>query len=161
MASCRNLPNSLRIDALGILVIIVVAIIYYLVHMSFAWDTVFPVWRFCPYASLIYRELKGNLRSLLYYWIAYIHRQCSLFTYFCLSIILFIQACLWLIELMSDAGIYSDQWTRLTQGSTVFLPSNGTKPNMHKTNARLQALAEGSNYLYNNKAAEAISHVAA
>lgn len=41
------------------------------------------------------------------------------------------------------------------------LPSNRTKPNMHKTNTRLQALAKGSNYLCNNKAAKTVSHVAA
>lgn len=30
-----------------------------------------------------------------------------------------IVACLWLMEMVSDAGIYSDQWTQLTQGSTI------------------------------------------
>lgn len=46
-------------------------------------------------------------------------------------------------------------------GEYNLLPSNRTKPNMHKTNTILQALAEGSNYLCNNKAAKTISHIAA
>lgn len=33
-------------------------------------------------------------------------------------------------------------------GEYNLLPSNRPKPNMHKTNTILQALAEGSNYLF-------------
>lgn len=62
------------------------------------------------------------------------------------------------MELVSDAGIYSDQWTQLTQGSRI--SCQVTEDNMHKTNIRFQALAEGSNYLCNTTAAETIFHVA-
>lgn len=46
-------------------------------------------------------------------------------------------------------------------GEYNLLESNRTKPNMHKTNPSHWALADRTNYLCNNKAAENISHVAA
>lgn len=88
----------------------------------FAWEKVFHVKGLYPFWLIdSFKHPELSISSLFYFnWIAYTYKQCSLFTgYFCLSIILLIQARLWLMELVSDAGIYSDRWTQLTQGSTI------------------------------------------
>lgn len=102
-----------------------------------------------------------NISNLFYInWIEYIHKQCSSFTrYFCLSIILLTYSSL---SVINGIGVrcWNLFWPMNTadSGEQNLLPSN--KNNMHKTNTRLQASAEGSNYLCNIKAAETISHVA-
>lgn len=72
----------------------------------------FSKWHF------IYPEFKGS--QISYCWVSYTPQQCSLFTsYFFIGLShSLIHACPWLMELMSDAGMCSDQWTQLTQGST-------------------------------------------
>lgn len=89
--------------------------------------------------------------------------NCSLFTrYFCLSIILLTYSSL---SVINGVGVrcWNLFWPMNTadSGDCHLLPSNRTKPNMRKTHRRLQALAEGSNYLCNNKAAETTARVAA
>lgn len=71
-------------------------------------------------------------------------RHCSLLSHLTL-------ACPWLMGLMSDAGMCSDQWAADSREYRL-LPSNTTRPNMHKTNAGLRAPAEGANCLCNKKA---------
>lgn len=53
-----------------------------------------------------------------------------------------------------DVRCWNVFWPMSTADSREYrlLPSNTTRPNMHKTNTGLQAPAEGANYLCNKKA---------
>lgn len=116
---------------------------------------VLPVW--CKTLSFskwyfIYPEFKGSWISCV--WISYIAQQCSLFTsYFCIGIISLTYSCLSMINGI-DVRCWNVFWPMNTADSREYrlLSSNITRLNMHKTNRRLQALLEGTNYLCNKKA---------
>lgn len=110
---------------------------------------VLPVWCKKTLSFLkwhfMYLEFRGTLTS--YHWIPCIAGHCSLLSY--LSHLL-----LPVLINEIDLRYWNVFWPMNTAGSREYrlLPSNTTRPYMHKANTRLQALAEGTNYLCNKKA---------
>lgn len=117
--------NSFKVDALRVLVIM-----HYL----------FDVRGLCPW-HLTYAEFRGSPTS--HHWI-----PCIAGTAHC-----------WVISRLPvingiDVRCWNVFWPMSTADSREYrlLPSNTTRPNMHKTNAGLRAPAEGANCLCNKKA---------
>lgn len=130
MASCGNSNKFLQAEALRVSVVM-----HYL----------FPVW--CERTlSLAFHVCWIQRISDLLHRIPCIARHCSLLSHLTHSRLPVINGI--------DVRCWNVFWPMSTADSREYrlLPSNTTRPNMHKTNTGLQAPAAGANYLCNKKA---------